>query len=91
MSMKMFRALPPAPIIARTNTEITEYMAQDSMNMVTMALHNPPLPVPPMAVRTPLACRVSRMTIIRVRMMLSESEIEKYGTADQAKPGCPFW
>ena len=68
----------------RANNEVTALMAQDSMNMVTMALHNPPVPAPPMAVRMFLVCRTSRITIIRVRRMLSGSEIEKYGIVAQS-------
>ena len=84
MGKKASMASFPAPNSPRSNNEVTELMAQDSMNMVAMALHNLPLPIPPMAVRTPLACRISRMTIMRVRRTLSESETEKYGMADQA-------
>ena len=83
MGKKMSIASFPAPNSPRTNTEVTALIGQDPTKMVTMAVHNPPLPIPPMAVRTPLACRVSRMTIIRVRRTLSESEIEKYGMAAQ--------
>ena len=54
--------------------------------MVTMALHNPPIPVIPRAVRVFLACRTSRMTITRVRRTLSETEIERYATAGQKEP-----
>ena len=72
----------PALINTRTNNEFTVKRVQDSMNMVAMALHNPPLPVPPKAIRMFLARRMSRMTIIRVRTTLSESEIEMYGTVD---------
>ena len=80
----MGTALLPAPISPRTNNEVTALMAQDSMNMVLTALHNPPLPVSPIAVRKFLACRVSRMTVIRVRRTLSESEIERYGMLAQS-------
>ena len=86
MVTKMSKAPLARPTSTRTNAEFTAKRVQDSMNMVTMALHNPPLPVPPMAVRTFLVCRTSRMTIIMVRMMLSEREIEKYGMVDQSLP-----
>ena len=48
-----------------------------------IALHNPPTPVVPVAVRTSLACRTSRTTIMRVRRTLSETEIERYGRPNQ--------
>ena len=44
-----------------------------------MAMHNPPIPVIPRAVRVFLACRISRMVIMRVSKMLSATEIERYG------------
>ena len=48
--------------------------------MVTMALYSPATPAgAPMAVRMFLLCRTRRVTIIRVRRTLSETEIEKYG------------
>ena len=72
------------PMRTRTNNEFKAKRAHDSMNMVTIALHNPPLPLPPMALRMLLACRRSRMTIITVRMTLSEREIDKYGTPDHS-------
>ena len=82
----------PPPITPRTNTEVTALMAKDSMNMVTMALHNPPLPVSPITARTPLACRMSRTTIMRVSITLSESEIEKYGMPAHSKlVSCVDW
>ena len=60
--------------------------------MVTMALHNPPIPFSPMAVWVFLAYRMSRMTIMRVRRTLSDSEIEKYGIAVQVIPATlAFW
>ena len=50
------------------------------MSMVMMALYSPVSPLgAPMAVRISLLCRTSRATIMRVRRMLSEIEIEKYG------------
>ena len=88
----MVKAPLPAPTSTRTNTEFKAKRVQDSMNMVTMALHNPPLPDSPMAVRTFLVCRMSRMTIVRVRMTLSDSEIEMYGMVDHSLPvGCEDW
>ena len=53
------------------------------MSMVTMALDNLPDPAIPIAARMFRVCRMSRMTIMRVRRTLSESEMEKYGRADQ--------
>ena len=50
------------------------------MSIVTMALHNPPIPVIPRAVRVSLACRMRRVMIMRVRRMLSEAEIDRYGS-----------
>ena len=47
--------------------------------MVTMASHNPLVPVVPMAMRRFLVCRMSRMMIMRVRRMLSDTEIDRYG------------
>ena len=84
MDTKMGTALLPAPISPRTNNEVMALTAQDSMNMVMTALHNPPLPVPPIPVRTFLARRVSRMTMIGVRQMLSENQIERYGMPAQS-------
>ena len=52
------------------------------MSMVTTVLHNPPIPAIPKALRVFLVCKMSRMTIMRVRRTLSESETEKY-----ARPG----
>ena len=47
------------------------------MSIVTMAVYNPlELSEAPMALRTFLLCRMSRVTIMSVRVMLSESEIE---------------
>ena len=55
-------------------------MAEDSMSMVTMALYNPVAPEgASMAVRIFLLCKTSRITIMSVRRMLSEREMEKYG------------
>ena len=73
-----------------TNNEFTAKRAQDSMNMVAMVLYNPPIPVQdPVATRTALPCRTSRRTIIRVRVTLSDTEIEKsviMGTVTDAQP-----
>ena len=69
----------PVPISPRINNEFTAQRRQDSMSMVTMTLHIPPTPVIPRAVRVFLVCTMSRMMIVRVRMTLSESAIEKYG------------
>ena len=62
------------------NNEFIAYRAEDSMSIVTMALYDLPIPVIPMAARTFLLCRTSRMTIMRVRKMLSVVEIKKYGS-----------
>jgi len=70
-----------------TNNEVTVKRAQDSMSMVEIVLYNLPIPASgPVAVRTFLACRMSRMTIIRVRRTLSETEIERYATLDMESP-----
>ena len=79
MGKKMSAAWFPAPRGTTNNNELTAESAQDSMSMVTMAAHNPPIPAIPMAVRVFLACRMSRMTIMKVRRILSAIEIEKYG------------
>jgi len=51
-------------------------------------LHNPLIPTKdPVAVRKFLACRASRMTIIRVRRTLSETEIERYGIPNWGNTG----
>ena len=47
--------------------------------MVMMFLDNLPIPVIPIAVRMFLVYRMSRMMIMRVRKMLSEAEIDRYG------------
>ena len=73
---KFTMGLWPAPHGPMTNNELTAKIAQDSTSMVTTALYNPQIPVIPRAVRVFLVCTVSRMTIMRVRRMLSESEIE---------------
>ena len=44
-----------------------------------MAMHNPPIPANPRAVRVFLVYRTSRTMIIRVRRMLRAIEIERYG------------
>ena len=47
--------------------------------MVTMAVYNPPAPPEaPIAFRMFLLCRMRRVTIMRLRRILSEREIEKY-------------
>ena len=74
----MFPALTNA---ATTTNEFTVNRAQDSMSMVEIALYNPLIPTgDPVAARMFLPCRTSRMTIVRVRRTLSETEIEMYGT-----------
>ena len=70
-----------APNSPMTNNELTANRAQDSTSIVIMALYNPPIPPGvPRTARTALQCKTSRMTIMRVRRMLSETEIEKYGS-----------
>ena len=60
-----------------SNNELTAKRAQDSMSIVAMALYNLPSPDgDPGTANIFLPHRTSRMTIMRVRMMLSESEIE---------------
>ena len=60
-----------------TNNALTAKRAEDSMSMVAIVLYNPLIPAEdPVAMRTFLPCRMSRMTIMRVRRMLSEREIE---------------
>ena len=67
-----------------TNNEFTAKMAEDSMSMVAIVLYNPLIPAgDPVAARTLLPCRMSRPTIMRVRITLSESEIEMYGIPGQ--------
>ena len=84
--MKMFAALFPALDGPRTNNELTAYRAEDSMSMVTMTMYNPLIPPFPVEVRMLLVCKMSRTTIMRVRRMLSDSEIEKYGRPNQTPP-----
>ena len=69
------------------------------MSTVMMVLYNPLAPAgAPMAFRMFLLCRMSRDTIMSVRRMLSESEIEKYGTPklmatelQMLLSGCEVW
>ena len=66
------------------NNELTLSMAEDSISMVVIVLYNPPIPaVDPVAARTFLPYRTSRTVIMRVRRMLSESEIERYARGAQ--------
>ena len=68
--------------------EVTAKMAEDSMSMVAMVLYNPLIPAEdPVAARTFLPCRTSRMTIMRVRRTLSEPDNERYGRPNQMAPG----
>ena len=88
----IFAVLFPAPHGPITNNELTALIAQDSMSMVTMALHNPPIPVSPVEVRTFFVYTMRRVTIKRVRRASSESEIERYGIADHMLPVTSvFW
>ena len=76
MGEKIYRARLLAPNSPRHSNEFTAYRAQDSTSMVTIVLYNPQIPVFPRTARVSLACRMSRMTIMRVRRTLSETEIE---------------
>jgi len=79
-----FAALLSAAHVPMTTNELTAKRAEDSMSMVATATYNPPNPTrDPVAARTFLPYRTSRTTIMRVRRMLSESEIEMYGRVDQ--------
>ena len=80
MAKKVLAAPFPAAHGTMNNNELAAYRAQDSMSMVIMALHNPPIPVTPRAFRVFLAPRVSRMTIMSVRRMFSEVEIDRCGS-----------
>ena len=92
MGKKMFSAEFRVLHGPMNNTEFTAYRAHDSTSMVMIALHNPPIPAIPMALRMVLACKMSRITIMRVRRTLSDSEIEKYGRTAQMLPdSCAFW
>jgi len=58
------------------------------MSMVQASLYNPLVTTAdPVAARRFLPCRMSRITIIRVRRTLSEAEIERYGTANRGGIG----
>ena len=82
--MNRFESTPLAANDPMTNNEVTAKRADDSMSMVAIVLYSPPIPpVDPVTARTFFPCRMSRTTIMRVRMMLSESEIERYGRVDQ--------
>ena len=65
------------------------------MRIVTMDMYDPLVPAgDSMVERTFLSCRTSRMTINRVRRMLSETEIEAFGILKlrgivTQKPPCP--
>ena len=80
----MIKAPLPAPISPRTNTEVTALMAQDSTNMVMMALHNPPLLIPPHGSPNAPGVQGEPDDDHRGRRTLSESEIEEYGMPAQA-------
>ena len=70
----------PAPIGPMTSNEVTANKAEDSISMAAIALYNPPIPaVDSVATGNLLPCKISRTTIMSVRRMLSETEIEKYG------------
>ena len=59
------------------NNELVAKRAQDSISMVAIVLYNVLIPArAPVAVRMFLLCRTSRRTIMRVRVTLSETEIE---------------
>ena len=73
-----------APAVAMYNSEVTAKRADDSMSMVAMVLYNSLIPAgDPVAARTFLPCRTSWTTIMRVRRVLSETEIEKYRMLDK--------
>ena len=74
--LEAYTAVARAPM---TNNEFKAKRAQDSMRMVETVLYHPLIPARyPVAVRMVLPCRTSRVTIIRVRRTLSETEIERY-------------
>ena len=82
--MNAFAAVLLAAHVPITSSELTAKRAEDSMSMVAMDLYNLPTPVGvPIAARTLLPYRTSWTTIIKVRRMLSESEIEMNGRVDQ--------
>jgi len=89
-----FNEVSTATNAPTTTSELAAKMAQDSTSMMDTVLHNPLIPTAdPVTARICLPCRISRMTIIRVRRTLSETEIERYGIpkwgnkgVDQANP-----
>ena len=57
-----------------------------------MVLHNLLVPVgDPMTARTALSCRISRVTIMRVRRTLSDTEIERCGRMSLTLPHPQEW
>ena len=70
-----------------SNNELVAYSAEDSMSMVAMVLYNLLiLGGDPIIAQIFLSCRTSRMTIIRVRRMLSETEVERLGRVKMVLP-----
>ena len=62
------------------------------MSMVTIVLYNLLIPVgDPMAARTFLSCRTSRMTIMRVRRTLTKTETERCGRRSLTSPHPQAW
>ena len=60
--------------------------------MVMIVLYNLLIPVgDPTAARMYLSCRTSRMTIMRVRRTLSETEIERFGRMNLTSPHPQEW
>ena len=60
--------------------------------MVAMVLYNPPIPTrDPVTARMFLPCRMIRVTIMRVRRVLSETEIERCGRMKLTLPHPQEW
>ena len=87
----MFTAEVEVPHDTAANNKLAEKRAEDSTNMVATALYSSPIPSgDPVAVRIFLPWRTSRMTIMRVTITLSESEIEKYATFQGTRPTAKY-
>ena len=77
---------------AKFSRMITEYRAQDSISMAVRALYNLLASVgAPNAFRIFLPWRMSRATIIRVRMILSEKLIENNGARKSLEVDVEIW
>ena len=62
------------------------------MSMVAMVLYNPAIPArDPVVARMFLPCSTSRVTIMRVRRTLSETEIERCGRVRLSLPHPQEW